>query len=160
MRMMGIPETDLQLFLDWVHDILHLSVTEDPDRSRQLTAITNVMDYFRQLIAQRRAQPQEDLLSRATGWKIDGEAIPDSDLESFALLMFQAGLDTVPIQLGYTFHYLATHPQTQAALAADLSRAPAAVEETLRLYSFVVPSRKTMPVTPRSTVVRSRPETW
>ena len=62
----------------------------------------SVIDYFSELIADRRKTPREDLLSTALGWKIDGEPIPDKDLLEFCLLMFMAGLDTVAAQLTYS----------------------------------------------------------
>ncbi len=57
---------------------------------------------------------------------------PDEDLLSWCLLMFMAGLDTVSIQLGYAFWYLATHPDDRTLIAEDPSLIPAAVEEFLR----------------------------
>ena len=139
---MGLPEADLDQFLDWVHDILHLTFEQDPDRSRQLAAITAVNAYFRDQIAARRRTPREDLLSRAMTWEIDGEPIDDRDLEAFCILMFQAGLDTVPISIGWALYHFATHPDDRAQIVADPELIPTAVEETLRVYSFVVPARK------------------
>ena len=49
-------------------------------------------------------------------WKIDGQPVPHEELLSFCLLMFMAGLDTVSIQLAYSFHHLATHPADRARL--------------------------------------------
>ncbi len=142
LRLMGLPEADLDQFLDWVHDILHLTFEQDPDRSRQLAAITAVNAYFRDQIAARRRTPREDLLSRAMTWEIDGEPIDDRDLEAFCILMFQAGLDTVPISIGWALYHFATHPDDRAQIVADPELIPTAVEETLRVYSFVVPARK------------------
>ena len=142
MRLMGLPEQDLGRFLDWVHSLLHLSFEEDPDRSRQLAAITEVSAYFQELITQRRAVPVDDLLSRAMTWQIDGELISDHDLHAFCILMFQAGLDTVPISIGWALYHFASHPEHRRAIVADPALIPTSVEETLRVYSFVVPARK------------------
>ncbi|MFD7205483.1 cytochrome P450 [Streptomyces sp. NPDC059893] len=142
MRLMGLPEEDLDQFLDWVHSMLHLSFEQDPDRSRQLAAMQAVSAYFEQQIAQRRAHPSDDLLSRAMSWEIDGEPISDRDMHAFCILMFQAGFDTVPIAVGWALHHFATHPEQRAAIVADASLIGASVEEILRVYSFVVPARK------------------
>jgi cytochrome P450 len=56
--------------------------------------------------------------------------------------MFMAGLDTVSIQLSYAFWYLASHPEARSRLAADPALAAPAVEEFLRVFAFVAPSRK------------------
>ena len=58
--------------------------------------------------------------------------------------MFMAGLDTVSIQLSYAFWHLATHPDDRQVLGSDASVVPAAVEEFLRQFAFVAPSRKVM----------------
>ncbi|HWC80481.1 MAG TPA: cytochrome P450 [Pseudonocardiaceae bacterium] len=142
LRLMGLPEGDLDMFLHWVHDMLHLSYPEDPDRSRQLAAMTAVSDYFEQQIAQRRENPREDLLSRAMTWEIDGAPVGDRDLHAFCVLMFTAGLDTVPISVGWALYHFATHPEQRREIIADPSLIAPSVEEILRVYSFVIPARK------------------
>jgi cytochrome P450 len=142
LRLMGLPEEDLDMFLEWVHNLLHLSYEEDPDRSRQLAAITGASAYFAEQIALRRKQPRDDLLSHAMTWEIDGELIADRDLHAFCVLMFQAGLDTVPISIGWALYHLATHPDQRRAIVADPALVPVSVEEILRVYSFVIPARK------------------
>jgi cytochrome P450 len=142
LRLMGLPEEDLDMFLEWVHNLLHLSYEEDPDRSRQLAAITGASAYFAEQIALRRKQPRDDLLSHAMTWEIDGELIADRELHAFCVLMFQAGLDTVPISIGWALYHLATHPDQRRAIVADPALVPVSVEEILRVYSFVIPARK------------------
>ncbi|MFI6338956.1 cytochrome P450 [Streptomyces sp. NPDC050535] len=142
MRLMGLPENDLATFLKWVHDLLHLSHGEDADGARQMAAMNAVSDYFEEQIALRREAPRDDLLSRAMTWRIDGELINDRDMHAFCVLMFQAGFDTVPISIGWALYHFATHPDLREAIVADPSLIATSVEETLRVYSFVVPARK------------------
>jgi cytochrome P450 len=142
MELMGLPLDGLETFLGWEHDILHLTAEEDPDRSRAFGAMMAVQGYFSELIAAKRAHPGEDLLTAALDWRIDGEPIPEEDMLSWCLLMFMAGLDTVSIQLSYSFWHLASHPEDRSRLAADPGLAAPAVEEFLRYFSFVAPSRK------------------
>jgi cytochrome P450 len=59
-------------------------------------------------------------------------------------LLFMARLDTVAMQLSYSFLHLATHDDDRRRIVADPSLVPAAVEEFLRYYSFVTPGRKIM----------------
>ncbi|WP_327312148.1 cytochrome P450 [Streptomyces sp. NBC_01235] len=144
MRLMGLPEEDLPRFLDWVHDLLHLSYGEDPDGNRQMSAMNAVSDYFEEQIALRRESPRDDLLSRAMTWTIDGEPIGDRDMHAFCILLFQAGFDTVPISIGWALYHFAAHPDQRKAIVANPSLVATAVEEILRVYSFVVPARKAM----------------
>ncbi|WP_163506503.1 cytochrome P450 [Fodinicola acaciae] len=142
LRLMGLPEEDLERFLDWVHDVLHLSYEQDPDRSRQFSAIQQVSAYFQEQIALRREAPRDDLLSRAMTWRIEGKPISDRDLHAFCVLMFMAGLDTVPIAVGWVLYHFAQHPEQRRAILADQALIATSVEEILRVYSFVIPARK------------------
>lgn len=144
MDMFGLPIEELDQFLEWERRILHVGPDEDPDRSIAITAMFEVMGYFDKLITVRRAHPQDDILSDSLSWEIDGAQIPHQELLSFCLLMFMAGLDTVTIQLGYSFWHLATHDEHRARIVREPEIIPSAVEELLRLYSFVPPARKIM----------------
>ncbi|WP_194830138.1 cytochrome P450 [Nocardia sp. XZ_19_231] len=144
MRLIGLPEEDLGQFLAWAHELLHLTHAEDPDGSRQLASMREVSAYFEKQIALRRETPRDDLLSRAMSWTIDGEQISDYDMHAFCILIFQAGFDTVPISIGWALYHFASHPEHRTAILADPELIPVAVEEILRVYSFVVPGRKAM----------------
>ncbi|MFF3567547.1 cytochrome P450 [Nocardia jiangxiensis] len=142
MNVVGLPEEDLDQFLAWVHDLLHLTHAEDPDGSRQMVAMRAVSSYFDEQIALRREAPRDDLLSRAMSWEIDGAPISDADMHAFCILLFQAGFDTVPVSIGWALYHFACHPEQRAAILADPSLVANSVEEILRVYSFVVPARK------------------
>jgi cytochrome P450 len=146
MDLMGLPLEGQEQFLDWEHQILHPSAGDDPEQSqsRAFDAMLAVMGYFTELIEEKRAHPSDDLLSSSLDWEIDGKPIPLEDLLSWCLLMFMAGLDTVSIQLSYSFWHLAGHPDDRARIAGDPSLIPAAVEEFLRCFAFVAPARKVM----------------
>lgn len=139
MELMGLPVSDAAQFQLWETAILHGGPTSG---ERAFSAMQEVMGYFAQLIAERRAHPREDILSVALTWEIDGAPVTDSDLLSFCLLMFMAGLDTVAMQLSYSMYHLALNPLDRQRLTADPSLWPSAMEEFLRFYSFVAPGRK------------------
>lgn len=146
MELMGLPLESLDQFLDWEHQILHPAPADDPEhsQSRAFDAMLAVVGYFTELIEEKRANPSDDLLSSSLQWVIDEKPIPMEDLLSWCLLMFMAGLDTVTIQLSYAFWYLAGHPDARAQLVADPTLSASAVEEFLRCFAFVAPSRKVM----------------
>jgi cytochrome P450 len=142
MDLMGLPREDAEQFQEWEVAILHGDRTSVDTPERRMQAMIAVMGYFAQLIAQRRQEPRDDLVSYVLAQRIDGEPIPDQDMLDFCLLMFMAGLDTVAAQLTYNFWHLATHPDDRRRLVAEPSLWPSAIEELLRYYSFVTPSRK------------------
>ena len=141
MEIMGLPVSDAGQFQVWENAILH---GEAGSGEASLQAMGEVMGYFSQLIAHRRRQPRDDMLSVALTWEIDGEPVSDSDLLAFCLLMFMAGLDTVAMQLSYSMYHLALHPGDRRRLVQDPALWDTAIEEFLRYYSFVAPSRKVM----------------
>ena len=141
MEIMGLPVDGLEQFLAWEDAILH-NPGDDPDGSRALQAMTEVQAYFAELLEARRTEPRDDLATVSLSWRIDGEPIPQEDLLAWCLLMFMAGLDTVAIQLSYSFWHLATHDADRARIVAEPGLIPSAVEEFLRAYSFVPTQRK------------------
>jgi len=140
MELMGLPLEGLDQFLAWEDDILHNPGVDDG--SRALNAMMEVQTYFTEIIESRRKDPKDDLVTVSLSWQIDGEPIPQQDLLAWCLLMFMAGLDTVAIQLSYSFWHLATHEADRVRVASEPGVIPAAVEELLRAYSFVPTQRK------------------
>ncbi|MDO8390309.1 MAG: cytochrome P450 [Actinomycetota bacterium] len=144
MELMGLPIDDADQFQKWEVDILHGDSRSGDNQAVRMGAMGEVVGYFDKLITQRQAEPKDDMLSYVLAQRIDGEPIPREDVLAFCLLMFMAGLDTVAAQLTYNFHHLATHPEDRARLLAEPQLWPSAIEEFLRFYAFVTPSRKAM----------------
>jgi cytochrome P450 len=141
MEIMGLPVADAGRFQAWETDILHTGATGN---EVSLKAMGEVVEYFSDLVTERRAQPRHDLVSAALGYRIDGQPPSDEDLLALCLLLFMAGLDTVAMQLSYSMLHLAIHAEDRNRLVADPSLWPTAIEEFLRYYSFVTPGRKIM----------------
>jgi cytochrome P450 len=144
LQIMGMPVDKLDDFMVWEDKILHATEERDPDGSLALNAMLEVMGYFSELIAERRADPStrgDDIVSHALEWRIDGEPPTDQDLLSCMLLLFMAGLDTVASQLSYSFHHLATHPEHRRQLVDNPDLAARAVEELMRAYPIVQTAR-------------------
>ena len=142
--LMGMPFEDLDTFLHWEDEILHASGSAEENAQRRAVATTELTEYFRGLIEERRAEPRDDLISKAIAFEIDGKPTTQEDLESFCILMFMAGLDTVTATLGTTFLHLATHQDDRQAIVDDPDLIPSAIEEMLRAYAIVIPSRKVL----------------
>ncbi|HEY3631106.1 MAG TPA: cytochrome P450 [Jatrophihabitantaceae bacterium] len=139
MEIMGMPVTDAQQFQEWETAILHEGSSTS---ARAAEAMGGVHGYFSEVIAARREEPKQDIISETLSWTIDGEPISDEDMMAFCLLMFMAGLDTVSAQLGYSFLHLATNPDDRRRINEDPALIAPAMEEFLRYYAFVTPGRK------------------
>jgi cytochrome P450 len=139
MELMGMPVTDADLFQEWETAILHEGSSTS---ERAMNAAMSVHAYFTDVIAEKRKDPGDDIISKTLSWTIDGVPIDDGDMMAFCLLMFMAGLDTVNTQLSYSFFHLATHPEDRRRINEDPSLMGPAMEEFLRYYAFVTPGRK------------------
>ncbi|MFP1154842.1 cytochrome P450 [Mycobacterium sherrisii] len=145
LELFGLPAEDLDQFMTWEGLIVHATSDNDPDRSKMMGAMNDVMDYFARLITARRADPAlvgDDVLSAAITWQIDGQTVGLDDLLSLCLFVFIAGLDTVASQLTWIFHHLATHDADRRRLVHNPELIPHAVEEFLRAFPIIVTGRK------------------
>ena len=145
LELFGLPQEDLDQFMQWEELIVHATSQSDPDRSKMMGAMNDVTGYFAELIARRRADPAligDDLLSSAINWTVAGEQVKDADLLGLCLFVFIAGLDTVAAQLAWMFHHLASHDGHRQRLIDNPDVVPQAVEEYLRAYPIVVTGRK------------------
>ncbi|MDB5447158.1 MAG: cytochrome [Phenylobacterium sp.] len=136
MQIMGLPDEDFDQLVGWEHDLLHSREIES-----RLRGAKGFLDYLRGLIAERRANPTDDLASFVVKAEVDGRPLTDDEVMGVYYLLVVAGLDTVAASLGLQFKHLAENPQDQARLRADPSLIPGAVEEFLRRYGIVTTSR-------------------
>ncbi|HZS22227.1 MAG TPA: cytochrome P450, partial [Pseudonocardiaceae bacterium] len=144
LELMGLPVDELDQFLEWEHAILHTDLGQESGQQQQIAAMMAVMGRFSTIIAERREQPRDDIVSKAIAYQIDGKPVSDADLLSFCLLMFMAGLDTVSVTLGWIFLHLARNDSDRIRIVEDPRIIPSAVEEFLRAYAIVIPARKVM----------------
>jgi cytochrome P450 len=88
--------------------------------------------FFGELLERRRARPGEDLVSHLATVEVDGERLPDEVLISFLRQLMNAGGDTTYRGTSVLLVGLLTHPEQLAAVAADRSLVPQAIDEALR----------------------------
>jgi cytochrome P450 len=152
LALMGLPHDDLPMFLQWRDNTIRPDVApgdiEGAARIRGETAHA-ISVYFRERIAERRAEPDDSLLSTIVHSSIDGRALDEAELLGICHLMLIGGLDTVTATLDCMVAHLATHPEHRQLLVDDPSRIPAAVEELLRWLSpvMVVPRAAAQDIT-------------
>jgi len=108
-------------------------------------AVQEFYEYARALIAARRDDPSDDLISTllaatyrpapedaADGVGLGREKLSEEECVNLVLNVLIGGVDTTQSQLAHAVRLLAEHPDQWAALVADPSLAGAAVEEALR----------------------------
>jgi cytochrome P450 len=141
MGLMGLPVERAEAMLDWAHELMHTQPGDDADGLIRGGATQNIMGLLMGLVADRRQEPRDDLVSTLVQAHIDGEPIADGELLQMLFLLYMAGLDTVAGELGAMFRHLAQHPDDRRRIADDPATIPLAVEELLRAYSIVSTGR-------------------
>jgi cytochrome P450 len=89
-------------------------------------------EYIGSVLADRRPDPDGDLLSRMLAAEDGTDAFTHDEMVDNALLVFFAGFETVRGLIGNGIHALIEHPDQFRRLQSDPSLAPLAVEEFLR----------------------------
>jgi cytochrome P450 len=134
--MLGVPAEDrqqLRLWLDKGLEREHGAMGPSP---ASVDAMMRSGTYYYELIQERRATPQDDMISRLIEAEVveDGEArrLDDIEIASFANLLGGAGAETVTKLVGNAVVVFADNPDQWQQLQDDRSKIPAAVEELLR----------------------------
>ncbi|WP_399882218.1 cytochrome P450 [Streptomyces sp. BBFR51] len=134
--LLGIPEDDRAGLIPHIHDLgLLMEPAAGPDGVRRGAAAQRALaDYFAGLLAVKRSEPADDLLSRMA---VSGEegALDETEMIATALLLFGAGNTPTANLLGTGLCALLDHPDQLALLRADPGLIPGAVEEILRYDS-------------------------
>jgi cytochrome P450 len=127
-RIAGVPIEDFDQFKRWALEII--GYVKDPGRG--MDASRRVKEFLLPLIARRREEPADDVLSRVCTGEVDGQRLTDEEIVSFMRLLLPAGAETTFRLIGSTIFALLSNPDALEEVRADRSLLPAAIEETLR----------------------------
>lgn len=130
-EILGIPRRDNEQFHQWAIDIIN--VAANPERG--IAASEAFRDYLSDIVEQRRAHPSDDVISDLVTAEMDGATLGDEEIYSFLRLLLPAGAETTYRATGNFLYGLFTNPEQLAALRADRSLMPQAVEESIRWES-------------------------
>ena len=89
--------------------------------------------YLEVLIARRRAEPADDLLSMLIAARDGEDRLDDAELRNLVLNVLVGGVDTTQSQLAHALRLFAAHPEQWELLAREPDRAPDAVGEIIRV---------------------------
>jgi cytochrome P450 family 142 subfamily A polypeptide 1 len=134
--MLGVDAADHASLLEWSEAMILGTGATTMERMLDAgRAFDEYVAYQRRVIADRRANPRDDLVSILVHAEIDGERLSDDELVMEALLILIGGDETTRHVLSGGMYQLLLHPDQRDALARDPSRIPVAVEEMLRWVS-------------------------
>ena len=133
---LGVPREAWSKFREWSFGY---ASTFDPlvqgeRRDAAIRTSLELFDYLAELIDARRAEPQEDLITTLVEAEtIDGDRMETAEMLAQVALLLVAGNETTTNLIGNGLTLLFDNPEARAALAADSSLIPRAVEEMLRI---------------------------
>lgn len=126
--LLGVPIHDLGAFTRWAYDINEFAVAPE----KGLAASRALKEYLVPIVAARRREPREDLISLLATAEVEGAGLSDDDIYGFCRLLIPAGAETTYRFLGNTLHSLLAHPRQLDEVRADRALLSAAMDESLR----------------------------
>ena len=137
-ELLGAPKSDWKFFSRVSSDILEIFSNDLADKLDLVMNAQNEMDeYSRNMIAQRRSQPADDLLTAMIAAEEAGDKLTTDELVMMVNAVIVAGTDTTRNQLGCAVSLFAAHPDQWALLAERPELAGRAVEETMRYFGTI-----------------------
>jgi cytochrome P450 len=133
-ELLGVPPEDHRRFKAWASTIV-AGLGEPTVGARRVStepAMQALFGYLADVIAARRAEPRDDLISAMIQAQEEDDALTDSELLSTSNLLLIAGHETTTNLIGNGLLALLREPEELARLRSDMALLPTAIEELLR----------------------------
>ncbi|MGE2835156.1 cytochrome P450 [Mycobacterium sp. SMC-4] len=122
-ELLGVPYEDRDKFRVWIKD-----VSSTTDRVRSEAGMLEMFDYGAKLVAEKRRNPDDDVISRLAG----NAELTDEQVVMVSMSLLFAGHESTIVQIGMAVLLLLANRDQWQRLVDDPSLVPNAVEETLR----------------------------
>jgi cytochrome P450 len=152
-EMLGVDDDDRPKVKVWMHHLeLAAQFLANPWQTffsepmfpfRFNKVVTEMFAYGERVMADRRVNPREDLLTVIAQSKLDGELLPQEFLDGSWLLIIFAGNDTSRNSLSGTIRLMNEFPDQRAMVLEEPKLIPNMSEEALRMVSPVIHMRRT-----------------
>ena len=139
---LGVPQPDRVELIEW----LDLGLEADSQNVIASQYFKKIWDYARTIVAEKRRNPGDDILSTIVHAKLEGEenrSLTDEELAQFFLLLFPAGAETTRSAISGGLRTLIEHPDQMALLRNDPKNVKGAVEEFVRWMTPSIYKRRT-----------------
>lgn len=132
--LLGMPEQDHHLLRPWSAAIVRLYEKDltPQDLQRAETATIEFVEYLTRLLAKRRANPGDDLISVLAQVEDEGLMLKNDELISTCILLLNAGHESTVNAAGNGMLALLDHPEQLTRLKSNPALVSSAVEEMLR----------------------------
>ena len=134
-EMLGVPPEDRHRFKEWSDTVVAtlggpFTPPEVMEAGRK--AIDELAEYFSQIIAERRAEPKEDLISGLIAAEEGGQVLSEDEIFATCILLLIAGNETTTNLIGTSMLALFRNPDQMQLLRETPTLISSAVEELLR----------------------------
>jgi cytochrome P450 len=129
-HLLGIPGEEYPTFKRWSDAFISSLVTTSQEERMMNTQ--EMVAYFGQMAAARRAHGAEDLITALVEAEVEGESLEDWEILGFCILLLIAGNETTTNLIGNMLNILADRPDLWRRLREDRSLVEPVIEETLR----------------------------
>ena len=127
-HIIGLPIDDYDQFQRWALDII--SMGHDPMKA--VAASQALVEYLAPIVALRRKEPRDDLMSKLVHAEVDGHRLTDEEVYSFLRLLVPAGAETTYRLIGNTLAALLADRAALDEVRTNRSEIDWAIEESLR----------------------------
>ncbi len=127
-HIIGLPIDDYDRFQRWALDIISMG----HDAMKAVAAAQALVEYLAPIVALRRQEPRDDLMSKLVHAEVDGHRLSDEEVYSFLRLLVPAGAETTYRLIGNTLAALLADPAALDEVRAQRSEIDWAIEESLR----------------------------
>jgi cytochrome P450 len=133
-ELLGVPPEDHRQFKTWASEIVATlgQPTIGARRAAAAPAIQKLFGYLSEIIADRRKEPRDDLISAMVQAQEENDALTDTELLATSNLLLIAGHETTTNLIGNGLLALLREPDELERLRGDGSLLPTAIEELLR----------------------------
>ena len=128
-ELLGVPEDRRGGFGKWSQITVNALVMGVDALS---AALTEFVEYLRELVALKRAEPGDDLITALIAARDDGDRLSEDELTSMSQLLLIAGHETTLNLIANAVRALLSTPGAWDLLRAEPERVPAVLEEALR----------------------------
>ena len=147
--MLGVEPEDRAQLLEWSDWMLGggeiADVMDDEERRAKQSSYTQgYFEYQAKVIADRRVNPRDDLVSMLVTGEIGGHSLNDEEILQESLLILIGGDETTRHVMTGGLEQLILHPDQKQKLIDDHSKTLIAVEEMLRFVSPIVNMNRTV----------------
>jgi cytochrome P450 len=132
-ELLGVPSADRHIFHAWSDAVMN-DWTADPAKSNN--AIEELSRYFAGLIAAKRAEPTDDLMTALIAARDRDDKLSERELVLLSLGLLIAGHETTANQINMFLLTLLRYPDELARLRAAPDEIPRAVEELMRFVQL------------------------